>query len=82
MKIPWRLNGKPFEIFHKIGISHLILWIHHGRFHMFSPPRNSVRHKTVAVVIFEWFTLPHTPFSGMICHPWAKTRYQQPAYQI
>jgi len=23
-----------------------------------------------------------TPFSGMLCHPWASTSYYQPAYQI
>jgi len=23
-----------------------------------------------------------TPFSGMICHPWARTCYDLPAYQI
>jgi len=23
-----------------------------------------------------------TPFSGMICHPWARTCHHQPAYQI
>jgi len=23
-----------------------------------------------------------TPFSGIVCHPWASTCYNQPAYQI